>query len=77
MKNMKIVMCVPNISEGTHLDVVEEIVDEVRDVAGVMLMDYSSDVNHNRSVLTYLGDPEMVLTATRKMAQKAFDLIDM
>ena len=41
------------------------------------LLDYSSDANHNRSVLTYLGEPEAVLDVTKAMASRAFDLIDM
>lgn len=70
-------MCVPNISEGKVLETVEQIVDQVRQVAGVKILDYSSDPDHNRSVLTYMGEPEPVVEATKGMAAKAFDLIDM
>lgn len=48
----QIVQCVPNISEGRRLDVVETILDQVRQTAGVQLLDYSSDHDHNRSVIT-------------------------
>lgn len=74
---MKILECVPNISEGRDLEVVEEIVEQVRQVEGVKLLDYSSDPDHNRSVLTYLGEPEKVLAATVAMTLKALELIDM
>jgi glutamate formiminotransferase len=74
---MKILMCVPNISEGKDLKVVEQVVGEIRKVAGVKIQDVSSDPDHNRSVLTYLGEPEAVLKASQAMAKKAFDLIDM
>jgi glutamate formiminotransferase len=74
---MKILECVPNISEGTDLDLVEQVVDQIRQVGGVKLLDYSSDADHNRSVLTYLGQPEAVLEATKAMALKALELIDM
>lgn len=74
---MKILQCVPNISEGRNLDIVEQVVNEVRQVDGVKLLNYSSDPDHNRSVLTYLGPPEAVLLATQKMAAKALELIDM
>jgi glutamate formiminotransferase len=74
---MKILMCVPNISEGENLEIVEAVVNEVRQVNGVKFLDYSSDADHNRSVLTYLGEPEQVLEATKKMAAKALELIDM
>jgi len=70
-------MCVPNISEGTNLTVVEEIVDEIRKHKDVILQDYSSDLNHNRSVISYMGEPEAVLEATCHMAAKAYELIDM
>jgi glutamate formiminotransferase len=74
---MKVLMCVPNISEWKNLEAVEAIVDQVRAVGGVKLLDYSSDPSHHRSVLTYLGEPEPVLEATKAMARAAFDLIDM
>ena len=74
---MAVLMCVPNISEGRDLSVVETVVDEIRRVKGVKLLDYSSDANHNRSVLTYLGEPEAVLDVTKAMVARAFDLIDM
>ena len=74
---MKILMCVPNISEGKDLKVVEQVVGEIRKVVGVKIQDVSSDPDHNRSVLTYLGEPEAVLKATQAMAKKAFELIDM
>jgi len=74
---MGIIMCAPNISEGKNRDVVEQIVEEIRRVAGVKLLDYSSDETHNRSVLTYLGEPGPVLEATKAMARKALALIDM
>ncbi len=74
---MKILMCVPNISEGTNLEIVEQVVDEIRRVEGVKILNYSSDADHNRSVLTYLGEPEPVLEATKAMAVKALELIDM
>ncbi len=74
---MKILECVPNISEGTDLELVEQVVEQVRQVEGVKVLDYSSDADHNRSVLTYLGQPEAVLRATKAMALKALELIDM
>lgn len=74
---MNILMCVPNISEGKNLKVVEQVMEEIRRVADVKVQDVSSDPDHNRSVLTYLGEPEAVLKATRAMAKKTFELIDM
>lgn len=74
---MKILQCVPNISEGRNLDIVEQVVNEIRQVDAVKILDYSSDPDHNRSVLTYLGEPEPVLLATKMMATRALELIDM
>lgn len=74
---MKILMCVPNISEGKDMDLVEQVIDEIRSVKGALIIDHSSDSDHNRSVLTYLGEPEAVLNASKAMAAKAIELIDM
>ncbi|MCG8633655.1 MAG: glutamate formimidoyltransferase [Desulfobacterales bacterium] len=74
---MKSVMCVPNISEGRDLDIVEQVVDQVRSVTGVKLLDYSSDPDHNRSVISCIGAPDPVFEACRKLVAKAVSLIDM
>ncbi len=73
----RVLLSEPNISEGRVRSVVELVVDKVRAVPGVRLIDYSSDPDHNRSVLTYLGEPEAVLEASKAMAREAFALIDM
>ncbi|MBP2027039.1 glutamate formiminotransferase [Acetoanaerobium pronyense] len=72
-----ILECVPNISEGRDLEKVEKILDEVRNTKGVKLLDYSSDKDHNRSVITFLGEPEAVIEAAYKLTKKATELIDM
>jgi glutamate formiminotransferase len=74
---MKILMCVPNISEGKDLKIVGQVVEQIRSVPQIKVQDVSSDPDHNRSVLTYLGEPEAVLKATQAMAKKTFELIDM
>ena len=74
---MKALMCVPNISEGTDLAVVEKVVDAIRSAPGVMLLDYSSNADHNRSVITYIGTPEAVVAATKDLTKTALGLIDM
>ena len=72
-----ILECVPNISEGRDLEKVEKIVDAIRTTKGVKLLDYSSDKDHNRSVITFLGEPDAVIEAAFKLAEAATDLIDM
>lgn len=73
----KLIESIPNISEGRDLEIVEKIVDQVRTTAGCILMNYSSDENHNRSVITYMGTPEAVEEASVKIAAKAAELIDL
>jgi len=74
---MRIVQCVPNFSEGRKPDVVKDIVQAIADVEGVKLLDYSSDESHNRSVVTFIGEPEQVLEAAFRGVAKAAQLIDM
>jgi len=73
----KVLLCEPNISEGRDLGVVELVFDQVRRMGGVKILDCSSDADHNRSVFTYLGEPEAVLEATKAMTMRALELIDM
>lgn len=73
----KIVECVPNFSEGRNQEKIEAIVGEVRKSAGVTLLDYSSDKDHNRSVVTFIGEPQAVLEAAFRLASKAAELINM
>jgi glutamate formiminotransferase len=73
----KVLLCEPNISEGLDLALVEDVIDQVRQVEGVKILDISSDGDHNRSVFTYLGEPEAVLLATQNLAKRAFERIDM
>ena len=73
----KLMECIPNISEGRRLDLVEEFADIVRAVPGVTLIDYSSDASHNRSVFTFLGDPDQVMEAAFRFAKHAVEKIDL
>ena len=51
----KLVEFVPNFSEGRDKAKVEKIVDEARKISGLKILDYSSDPDHNRSVVTIIG----------------------
>ncbi len=53
-----IVQCVPNFSEGRDKDKIEKIIDNFRGKDGVKLLDYSSDADHNRTVVTLVGEPQ-------------------
>jgi glutamate formiminotransferase / formiminotetrahydrofolate cyclodeaminase len=72
-----LVECVPNFSEGRRLEVVEAISAAVRSVPGVTILDHSSDADHNRSVLTFVGGPDVVEAAAFEGIKKASELIDM
>lgn len=73
----KIIECVPNFSEGRNKEVIEAVVNEVRKVKGVSLLSYSSDKDHNRTVVTFIGEPQAVEDAAFYLAKKAAELIDM
>jgi len=73
----KLVECVPNFSEGRRLEVVNAIIDEARATAGVKVLDYSSDADHNRTVLTFVGEPQAAKKAAFACCAKAAELIDM
>lgn len=73
----QILECVPNFSEGRNLDVIEKICDCFRGKEGVRLLDYTWDHDHNRSVVTVIGEPEPLRDAMVAAIGKAVELIDM
>ncbi len=73
----KIIECVPNFSEGRDLNKVEKILDIFRGKQDLKLLDYSSDEDHNRSVVTIVGEPEAVKKAMVEAIGKAIELIDL
>ncbi len=73
----QIVQCVPNFSEGRDQSVVEKIADAFRNTPGVKLLDYSSDEDHNRCVITALGEAQAMKNAVVEAVGTAFELIDM
>lgn len=73
----RIMECVPNFSEGRDKAKVEKIADAFRGKEGVKLLDYSSDADHNRSVITVVGEPEALKTAVIDAVGRAVKLIDL
>ncbi|HOT63860.1 MAG: glutamate formimidoyltransferase [Dysgonomonadaceae bacterium] len=73
----KIIECVPNFSEGRDRQKIEAIVDLFRGKHNVKLLDYSNDEDHNRLVVTVVGEPEAVKDAVIEAVGKAVELIDM
>jgi len=74
---MRLLECVPNISEGRDQEKIAFLAEEVKKQNKVKLLDYSSDRDHHRSVFTFVGEPEAVKDAAFSLAMKALDLIDM
>ena len=78
MSNIKrIFQCVPNFSEGRDLEKVEKIVESFRGKEGVKLLDYSSDKDHNRTVVTLVGEGDALKNAMIEAVGKAIELIDL
>jgi glutamate formiminotransferase len=73
----KIMECVPNFSEGRDLQTIEKIANSFRAKAGVKLLDYSNDQDHNRMVITVVGEPEALKEAVLEAIGKAVALIDL
>ena len=73
----QIMECVPNFSEGRDLGKIEKILDAFRGKEGVKLLDYTSDKDHNRSVVTVIGAPEALRDAVIEAIGLAVGLIDM
>lgn len=73
----KLVQCVPNFSEGRDDAVIGALIEMAMSVAGVSLADHSSDPNHNRCVLTLIGDPAGVSEAAFRLCKVASERIDM
>ena len=73
----KIVECVPNISEGRDEKIINACAEAVRAVTGVTLLDVDPGKSTNRTVFTFVGDPDSVVEGAFMFAKKAYELIDM
>jgi len=73
----EVVECVPNFSEGRRKEVVDAIAKSISSVPGVRLLDTEMDSNHNRCVITFIGDRSAVAEAAFQGAKSAVALIDM
>lgn len=73
----RLIECVPNFSEGRNAEVVESIADAIRKGGKVLFLGSEMDADHNRSVLTFVGQPEDVADAAFRACEMALKLIDM
>lgn len=74
---LKLIECVPNFSEGRDLEKIDKIVSSFRAKPGVKLLDYSNDEDHNRLVVTVVGEPLALSDAVFEAIGVAVGLIDM
>ncbi len=74
---MKIIECVPNISEGRNKALIDEIASVVTTVEGVALLDVDPGKATNRTVITFAGDPDSVIEAAFRLIKRASERIDM
>lgn len=72
-----IVECVPNFSEGRDAAKIDAIVDAIRSVRGIVILDREADADHNRSVVTFAGPATAVVEAAFRGVERAIGLIDL
>ena len=74
---MQLIECVPNFSEGNDLNIIKEITDEIQKVVGVRLLNVDPGKATNRTVVTFVGEPNAVIEAAYFAIKKAGELINM
>ena len=73
----RIIECVPNFSEGRDKNVIKSITDAIESVKGINLLDVDPGEATNRTVVTFVGEPEAVVEAAFRSVKRAAELIDM
>jgi glutamate formiminotransferase/formiminotetrahydrofolate cyclodeaminase len=73
----QIIECVPNFSEGRDMGIIKQITDSIESVEAVKLLDVDPGRDTNRTVVTFVGEPEKVSEAAFRAVRKASELIDM
>ena len=77
MDMQQLIECVPNFSEGRDMDIIKQITDEIERVEGVRLLNVDPGKATNRTVVTFVGNPQAVVEAGFRAIKKAGELIDM
>ena len=73
----QLVECIPNFSEARRPSVIKAIEEAIIGVQGVKILDHHSDIDHNRTVITFIGPPDAVEEAAYCAISKASELIDL
>ena len=76
-KSAMLVECVPNFSEGRKAETIDRIAHAIESVAGVVVLNRHIDVDHNRSVITFVGEPRVIVNAALSAVATAKELIDL
>lgn len=77
MENKRLIECVPNFSEGRDMDIIRQITDVIGSVGGVRVLDVDPGRDTNRTVVTFVGEPDDVCEAAFLAVKKASEIIDM
>lgn len=77
MGHQRLVECVPNFSEGRNAALVDRLASAIRSVPGALVLDVEMDADHNRSVITFVAPPEIVVEAALAAAEIAVATIDL
>jgi len=76
-KSAMLVECVPNFSEGRKAETVERIAHAIESVRGATVLNHHMDADHNRSVITFVAEPQLVVEAAMRAVATAAELIDL
>ena len=74
---MKLIECVPNISEGRNKEIINKIIDNLKSNKSIELLDHDIGYDTNRTVITFVGEPENVVNAACQLIVDTYNLIDM
>ena len=74
---MKLIECVPNISEGKDGKIIDSVINTIKDDKKVHLLDVDSGIDTNRTVITFIGEPDAVINVAFNLIKRASELIDM
>ena len=74
---MKLIECVPNISEGRNKSIISKITNVIRNNSKLHLLDVDSGYDTNRTVITFIGAPQDVVNGAFDLIKKSYELIDM
>ena len=73
----RLVECVPNFSEGRRAEIIERLARAIEEIVGAVVLDLHTDADHNRSVITFVAEADVVVEAALRAVRLASELIDL